>query len=278
MNNLGVNPLNLREATKFVASVPLRTKRRVYSLLQGRLRCLKTAFSLVDAMCGLEIGGPTEVFKKWQTPTPTRGWRTPLPIYDRVGTLDNCNFSRETMWSTHDETYRFSSRKASGKVIIADGSDLSFVADNSYDFVLSSHNLEHFANPIKALKEWKRVTRTNGALILVLPDYRRTFDRHRAPTPLQHMLDDYSRNIGEDDTTHVPEVLRLHDIKWDGTLKTQSYSELYERSINNLTNRSLHHHVFDENNSAELLRAVGLEVLAVELALPYHMFFLSRWK
>lgn len=182
------------------------------------------------------------------------------------------------MWATHNESYRFSTNKAPGKVIIADGSDLTPVADGSYDFVLSSHNLEHFANPIKALKEWKRVTRLNGSLILVLPDYRRTFDHRRTPTPVQHMSDDYTQNIGEDDTTHVPEVLQLHDVKRDGTLKTQSYAELHDRSINNIANRSLHHHVFDEFNSAELLKSVGLDVLAIELALPYHLFILSRWK
>ena len=124
-------------------------------------------------------------------------------------------------------------------MIIAEGSDLTPVGDGSYDFVLSSHNLEHFANPVKALKEWKRVTRLNGALILVLPDYRRTFDHRRTPTPVQHMLDDYSRNTGEDDTTHVLEVLQLHDVKRDGTLKTQSYEELHRRSINNLAQSKL---------------------------------------
>jgi SAM-dependent methyltransferase len=275
---LGGHALNLNETAKFVASVQFRAKRRLRFLLQGRLRCLKIAFSLVEGKNGLEIGGPTDVFKKWQTPTQTRSWCTPFPIYDRVGSLDNCNFSRETMWATHNESYRFSSHKAPGKVIIADGSDLSPVADGSYDFVLSSHNLEHFANPVKALREWKRVTRLNGSLILVLPDYRRTFDHRRTPTPVQHMLDDYMQNTGEDDTTHVHEVLQLHDVKRDGTLKTQSYEELHERSINNIANRSLHHHVFDESNSTELLKAVGLEVLAIELAFPYHMFILSRWK
>jgi len=278
MSILGERGLNLNQTAKLIASVPFRAKRRLSFLLQGRLRCLDDAVSLVEGKQGLEIGGPTEVFRKWQTPTQTRGWCTPLPIYDCVGSLDNCNFSRETMWATHDESYRFSPRRTPGKVIIADGSCLSSVADASYDFVLSSHNLEHFANPVKALKEWQRVTRPNGALILVLPDYRRTFDHVRTPTPVPHMMDDYYRNVGEDDTTHVAEVLRLHDVKWDGTLKTQSYGELHERSINNLTNRSLHHHVFDEVNSTELLGAVGLKVLAIELALPYHIFILSRWK
>ena len=182
------------------------------------------------------------------------------------------------MWATHDETYLFSFKRTPGKVIIADGSALESVADNSYDFVLSSHNLEHFANPVKALKEWKRITHPGGALILVLPYYRTTFDHRRAPTPVEHMFEDYFQNVGEDDMTHVSEVLRLHDLEMDGTLKTHTLEELRIRSTNNLSNRSLHHHVFDEFNSTELLKRVGLEILAVEVALPHHLVILSRWK
>lgn len=246
-------------------------------LFQGRLRCYRAALSLVEGKSGLEIGGPTDVFQGWHTPSRIYGWRTPLPIYDRVASLDNCNFSNNTIWAKHEETYCFSPRRPPGKIIIAEGSALTSVADNSYDFVLSSHNLEHFANPLKSLKEWKRVTRPSGALILVLPDYRRTFDHLRPLTPVDHMLQDYIQNVGEDDATHVSEVLQLHDLDMDGTLQTHTLEELRARSINNLSNRCLHHHVFDEFNSAELLTKVGLEIIAIELALPYHIFILSRW-
>jgi len=144
--------------------------------------------------------------------------------------------------------------------------------------VLSSHNLEHFANPVKALKEWKRITRSGGALILVLPHYLRTFDHRRMPTPVDHLFEDYLKNVGEDDTTHISEVLQLHDLEMDGTLKTHTLEELSLRSINNISNRTLHHHVFDEFNSVLLLRRVGLKVLAVEMAQPYHLVILSSWK
>jgi SAM-dependent methyltransferase len=259
-------------------SFTYRSKRKFRLFSQGHLQCFKLALSLIEGKDGIEIGGPTDVFQGWQALSRTYGLLKPLPIYDRVTSLDNCNFSSKTIWATHDQTYRFSPRRAPGRIIIADGSDLFSVADNSYDFVLSSHNLEHFANPVKALKEWKRITRPNGALILVLPDYQRTFDHRRSPTPVAHMLEDYSQNIGENDATHIPEVLQLHDLDLDGTLKTHTIEELTARSNDNLTNRCLHHHVFDQFNSAELLTKVGLEILALERALPYHIFILARWK
>ena len=47
--------------------------------------------------------------------------------------------------------------------------DLSIFADNSMDFVFSSHLLEHITDYEAALKEWWRVIKTDGYLILYLP-------------------------------------------------------------------------------------------------------------
>jgi len=268
----------MERLAQFVATLPRRFRRKSRLLLQGRLRCFKLALALVEGKCGLEIGGPTDVFKGWRTPSRCHWLLAPLPIYDRVGSLDNCNFSDKTIWGIHDQTYRFSPRRPPGKIMIAEGTEISAVPAGTYDFILSSHNLEHFANPVKALMEWKRITRPNGALILVLPHYLRTFDHRRTPTSVEHMFDDYARNVGEDDTTHVAEVVQLHDLAIDGFLKTGTLAEFQARCANNLSNRMMHHHVFDESNSTELLTRVGLEVLAVELSLPYHMIILARWK
>ena len=231
---------------------------------------------LVQGKIGLEIGGPSVVFQS--SCSREYGWSSPLPLYEQVGSLDNCNFSRHTLWSTHGDIYRFSRRRAPGKVIIADGSALATLTDHIYDFVLSSHSLEHFANPVKALLEWKRITRPGGSLVLVLPDYRRTFDHRRMPTAVEHMLDDYQLNMSEDDVTHVEEVLTSHDLAMDGTLKTGRWDELAARSRSNVSNRVLHHHVFDEHNSTELMLHVGLDILAVELAKPHHIVIVGRWK
>jgi len=47
--------------------------------------------------------------------------------------------------------------------------DLSLFATQSMDFVFSSHLLEHIVNYKSALKEWLRVIKPNGYLILYLP-------------------------------------------------------------------------------------------------------------
>ncbi len=242
-----------------------RTASRVRRLFQGRLACYEMALSLVKDKAGLEIGGPSSIF---------RTWYAPLPIYKSVGSLDNCVFSERTVWDSHLDTYTFRTDKAAGRTIICDGSELSVVADNSYEFILSSHNLEHIANPVKALRAWQRVVRPGGGLILVLPNYTKTFDHRREPTKVSHLFDDFDNNTAEDDLTHLPEILRLHDLSMDPQAGTAR--EFQQRSLNNFANRCLHHHVFDEINSRELLSELGMQVLAVETALPFHIFLLAR--
>jgi SAM-dependent methyltransferase len=47
---------------------------------------------------------------------------------------------------------------------------LSRLGDESFDFVYSSHTLEHVSDPGEALHNWYRVVRAGGHLILLVPD------------------------------------------------------------------------------------------------------------
>lgn len=53
--------------------------------------------------------------------------------------------------------------------ITADATDLSMFSSQSMDAVFSSHLLEHVENAAKALKEWWRVIKHGGCLVLYLP-------------------------------------------------------------------------------------------------------------
>ena len=254
-----------------MASLPQRGFRYLQHLnlrlkvkLQGRLNGFKSYLPLIEEKRGLEIGGPSQVFRRGQV----------LPVYEKLTSLDNCDFSQSTVWARHDDTFTFDPGKPAGKTIFCDGSALVIVADSTYEVLLSSHNLEHFANPVKALREWHRVLQPMGALVLVLPYYLATFDHRRQPTTVEHMIDDFKRNIGEDDLTHLPEILEKHDLTMDPA--AGSLDNFHHRSLDNFSNRCLHHHVFDERNSRELLSRVGFEVLSVELALPHHLCILAR--
>jgi SAM-dependent methyltransferase len=182
-----------------------------------------------------------------------------MPIYKVAESIDGVNFSPETMWEgtiAEGQFFDYGSGQR-GRQYIGEATDLAAVADDSYDFVLSCHSLEHVANPLKALHEWKRVVRSGGHILLVLPNKEANFDHRRPITSLDHLLRDLAADIGEDDLTHLEEILSLHDLARDKAAGTAE--QFATRSRQNLRNRGLHHHVFDLNLVKEVVRAIGLE-------------------
>ncbi len=236
--------------------------------LKGRRVAAQMLFRAeVENKVGLEIGGPSAIFRNGGE----------LPIYCYMAGLDNCVFSVETIWEGKRQkgrSFSYQPGKQKGFNFIREATDLPDVADHAYDFVLSSHSLEHIANPMRALLEWKRVVKPRGALIVILPDYRLTFDHRRRPTPVAHMMEDYERGTDENDLTHLREVLEFHDLALDPGGGTKD--NFHRRSLRNFENRCLHHHVFDERNSRELLETAGLTVEIQELVKPYHIVSLAR--
>ena len=51
-----------------------------------------------------------------------------------------------------------------------DAQILATIADETYDFVHSSHCLEHIVNPAEAYKNWLRVCKPGGYIITTIPD------------------------------------------------------------------------------------------------------------
>lgn len=78
--------------------------------------------------------------------------------------------------------------------LIAEGDELP-LADNSQDFVLTSHVIEHFLDPIKALKDWYRVVKDGGYIVAVVPHKERTFDKDRPRTPLTELIERHVANL-----------------------------------------------------------------------------------
>jgi ubiquinone/menaquinone biosynthesis C-methylase UbiE len=205
--------------------------------------------SFVAGKNGIEIGGPSSVFNKM------------LPVYEFVGGLDGVNFSAETIWEGRIKpggSFNYRDGR-SGRQFVSEASDLSEIDSAQYDFLLSSNCLEHVANPIKALTEWTRVVKAGGGVVLVLPNKASTFDHRRPTTRFDHLLEDFERGIGEDDLTHLDEILTLHDLSMDPL--AGDLENFKRRSLKNFENRTLHHHVFDAALIEEMLDHVGLDVV-----------------
>ena len=248
-----------RLSLKFVDPV---LRRMSFSRLSYAPACIQ----YVSGKRGLEIGGPSDVFKDPRF----------IPVYKLVSSLDGCNFRSGTLWEgslREGPYYRFLAGREAGYQFLLEATDLDRIASEEYQVLLSAHMLEHTANPVKALREWIRVVSSDGLLLLVLPHRDGTFDHRRPVTTLDHMIRDYERGVGEDDLTHLPEILELHDLTRDPPAGDRE--AFYKRSLDNSSNRGLHHHVFDLRTAIQLVDHVGLQILVAETARPHHIVMLA---
>lgn len=211
---------------------------------------------------GLEIGGPSPMFMRGGA----------FPVYGVAGQIDNCNFDRQTIWTGPIEegaAFRFDKWRKPGMQYCAEATDLSRFDNEIYDFVLSSHVLEHIANPLQALTEWVRVLKEYGLLLLIVPHKDGTFDHLRPVTSMEHIVGDYSCRTQEDDLTHLEEILDLHDLARDP--EAGDFNAFQSRSKRNAEMRGLHHHVFDTRLAANIIDYMGLRILSVEFLGPCHI-------
>jgi SAM-dependent methyltransferase len=199
---------------------------------------------------GIEIGGPSKIFMKNKY----------IPLYNVASKIDNIQFSSKTIWQRDIVPgLFFLDGKLLGNQYILEASDLSKISSSQYDFLLSSEMIQHVANPLKALFEWKRVLKPGGFLLLIIPDKNSTFDHRREVTKLIHLIEDYEANIEEDDLTHLPEVLTFHDLSRD--YEAGGYDNFKIRCERNFAIRGMHHHCFDLNLSVKLLEKANFKTI-----------------
>lgn len=120
--------------------------------------------------------------------------------------------------------------------IVAEGDDLPF-KDNVWDFVINSHVLEHFFDPINAIEEWMRVIKPGGYLFMIIPHKERTFDNVKERTTLAEIIERHKGNI----------PLPPFDENYEGDV------ELYYRCI--------HHNIWITEDVLELCKYMNLNVV-----------------
>jgi len=216
---------------------------------------------------GLEIGGPSGVFRR----------NGVLPLYALAERIDNLNFAAQTVWgpgSAEADGPAFHAGRVPGRQVIAEAADLGPLATASFDFVLASHVVEHLANPLAALQAWARVLRPGGVLVLLLPHRQATFDHRRPVTELAHLRADAAARQAESDLTHLPEILRLHDLGRDPGAGDAAAFE--RRSRENFHQRCLHHHVFDTALALALADEAGWQITQLAWRTPYHIVLVLK--
>ena len=74
--------------------------------------------------------------------------------------------------------------------IIDDGEILSSVPDNSLDFIIANHMLEHCENPLGTIRHHLRKIRLGGILYYAIPEKTQGFDAARGITSFIHLVED----------------------------------------------------------------------------------------
>lgn len=83
------------------------------------------------------------------------------------------------------------------------------IGDAFFDFIVNAHILEHSPNPIRLIREWKRVTKPGGTIFFIMPHGERTFDSGRELVDYTHLLEDYRQNTDIYDMTHAVDFLEI---------------------------------------------------------------------
>lgn len=71
--------------------------------------------------------------------------------------------------------------------ILDDGNYLKAIADNSMDFLFSSHVLEHMENVVAAVMNWLRVVKPGCPVLMAIPQKNNQIDMNREVTPFSHI-------------------------------------------------------------------------------------------
>lgn len=246
---------------------PIKTVRIIFEeIFPKKATNFKVYVENLGGKKALEIGGPSRVF----------GDNNILPIYQILQSVDGCNFSTNTVWEgqiQEGQHYKYHAHRDYGYQYICDAVELSPVPSRTYEVVISSHALEHIANPLKALHDWLRTLKDGGIFLLVVPQKDSTFDHQRPLTTLEHVIDDFNRGIKEDDLTHLDEILQCHDLRLDPS--AGDYENFKKRCSDNFNTRCLHHHTFSTFLVKDILNYLGLEILTLNESY-FHIWCMTR--
>lgn len=153
--------------------------------------------------------------------------------------------------------------------VVDNGETLLTFADNSQDFIIANHFLEHCEDPFATLKAFFRVLRTGGVVFLALPDKRFTFDKNRQRTSLAHLIRDHFDGPSVSRYEHFREWPEFVEPHFGRVYETDEEIEHRARELMG-KNYSVHYHVWEPSDVYEMLRYCADEQ-GLPLAIEYFL-------
>jgi len=152
---------------------------------------------------------------------------------------------------------------------IDNGFVLSEIPKSSQDFLIANHVLEHTPNPIQVLKNWSRILKPYGILFVTVPIAQACFDKGRALTTLEHLIDDFKlynqkslvraqERIEQKNREHLREWINISECNLFKERYTDyqhpSFAEIEKRiEATDIKNIEIHFHTFSMASYKQLL-------------------------
>jgi hypothetical protein len=182
--------------------------------------------------CCLEIGGPSRLL---------------YSFYDNANSISF--FNHKVAMEQHASTSYPDNTKNTYFGDATEKKDFEQLNDQHFDMIITSHTLEHIANPIKALKLWYTLTTNNGIIITIVPEKKCCWDRSREYTTQEHLMGDFNSNTTEQDMTHLHEASCMQESR-----------PTYYKDVGDTNNaRIIHHHTFCRETLIDIHKVAGFE-------------------
>jgi predicted SAM-dependent methyltransferase len=143
--------------------------------------------------------------------------------------------------------------------VVDEAEHLRNFGDESLDFVIANHVLEHVEDPITALGTFLRVLRPGGIVFITLPDARNSFDQRRERTTVDHLLRDHNEGPESSRREHYEEWAHIVEGIGEPARVAERADQFAAEGTRN------HFHVWELHSFLELLFALDLPV-AIEAA------------
>lgn len=111
---------------------------------------------------------------------------------------------RNTVQELQDRKY-FGDAPLVQPALCSDLETMDGIDNDSLDFIIASHVIEHTRNPLQAIQHAYHKLRAGGQFLLVVPDKNVTFDKDRVLTDLTHLILDFEAPSRDRDWHHYVE-------------------------------------------------------------------------
>jgi len=198
----------------------------------------------------LEVGGPSILLNS---------------LYQHVKSLDLLNHKESIEYFSMGNIPNNLNNIFYGDIV----NDKTFIENNlfeKFDLIVTSHVLEHIANPILALKNLKKCLVPNGIVLTIVPNKNECWDRVRDYTSWNHIIEDYNNNVSESDMTHIHE---------SSCMNRPNY---YEDIGDHNNPRIIHHHTFNVKTLSKTHEYVELKTIKcyIDIDEPLHIVYIGE--